>query len=90
MLKIRLRRQGSHKRPFYRVVVSDQRKRPEGRVVAEIGYYDPMKTPKVLDIDLGRWDEWLAKGAQPSETIAALVKKQRAQEKSEAAATVSA
>lgn len=87
MLRIRLRRMGSHKRPFYRVVVSDSRQRPEGRVVEEIGHYDPMKKPKALDIDVARLESWVSKGAQPSETVASLMKKQRAQEKAEAQAT---
>lgn len=87
MLKIRLRRMGSHKRPFYRVVVSDSRQRPEGRVVEEIGHYDPMKTPKALDVDVSKLESWIAKGAQPSDTVASLMKKQKAQDKAAAQAT---
>jgi len=78
---------GSHKRPFYRVVVSDSRLRPEGRVVDELGHYNPMRTPKALDLDAAKLESWIAKGAQPTETVAALLKKQKAQEKAEARAT---
>jgi small subunit ribosomal protein S16 len=78
---------GAHAHPFYRVVVSDSRRRPEGRVVEEIGHHDPMKNPKTPEIDLARFESWVGKGARPSDTVAALVKKQAAREKAEAQAT---
>lgn len=87
MLRIRLSRRGAKKRPFYRVVVADSRNRPQGRVIDTLGYYDPMKTPKTLDVDLARWDEWVAKGAQASATVHRLVRQQRARETAEHQAT---
>ena len=69
---------GTRSRPFYRVVVSDSRKRPEGRVVDTIGHYDPMKAPKAVDLDVAKVDEWVARGAKPSDTVRDLVKRQRA------------
>ena len=74
MLTIRLRRMGAHKKPFYRLVVSDSRKAPSSRVVDTVGHFDPMRIPKVVEIDLPRVDHWLSKGAQPSATVARLVK----------------
>lgn len=79
MLKIRLKRMGSTHAPFYRVVVNDSRLAPaRGRAVDTIGYYDPMKSPKVVKIDLAKAEEWISKGAQPSETVAQLIRKERA------------
>ena len=79
MLKIRLKRMGSTHTPFYRVVVNDSRLAPaRGRAVDTIGYYDPMKNPKVVKLDLAKADEWISKGAQPSDTVAELLKKERA------------
>ena len=86
MLKIRLKRMGQIHAPFYRVVVSDGRLAPaRGRAVDTIGYFDPMKSPKVVKLDLDKVDNWLGKGAQPSETVADLIRKERAKAKAEAA-----
>lgn len=80
MLKIRLKRMGSTHTPFYRVVVNDSRLPPaRGRAVDTIGHYDPMKSPKVVQIDMGKAEEWIAKGAQPSETVARLIRQVRSQ-----------
>jgi small subunit ribosomal protein S16 len=69
---------GAKKKPFYRVVVADARARRDGRFLEQIGYYDPMKQPKVIQIDLDRVDHWIGVGAQPSETVVGLIKKARA------------
>jgi small subunit ribosomal protein S16 len=76
MVKIRLTRLGTHKRPFYRVVVLDSRKARDGAHLEQIGYHDPLK--KDTKIDLARVDYWVGVGAQTSDTVAALVKKVRA------------
>ena len=69
MVKIRLKRMGAHKKPFYRVVVADARAPRDGKFIDEIGYYDPMKEPKVINIDEEKAKKWLANGAQPTETV---------------------
>ncbi len=75
MVKIRLKRMGAHKKPFYRVVVADARSPRNGRFIEEIGIYDPMKDPKVIEIDAEKANKWLATGAQPTETVKGLFKK---------------
>ncbi len=75
MVKIRLKRLGAHKKPFYRVVVADARAPRNGRFIEEIGFYDPMKEPKVINIDAEKAKKWLADGAQPTETVKGLFKK---------------
>ena len=74
MVKIRLKRMGQKKAPFYRVVVADQRSPRDGRFIAEIGYYDPTKEPSVIKFDEEAAKQWLANGAQPTETVARLFK----------------
>ena len=73
-VKIRLRRMGSKKAPFYRVVVADSRYPRDGRFIEEIGYYDPTKEPSVVSIDKEKADKWLANGAQPTDTVKKLLK----------------
>ena len=75
MVKIRLKRMGAHKKPFYRVVVADARAPRDGKFIDEIGYYDPMKETKVINIDEEKAKKWLANGAQPTETVKTLFKK---------------
>ena len=75
MLRIRLSRQGSTHRPFYRFVVSDSRKRPGSSQVETLGYYDPTKKPSVVQIDVARAEEWIKKGAIPSDRVFAFIKK---------------
>ncbi len=75
MVKIRLRRMGSHKKPFYRIVVSDSRSPRDGRFIEEIGFYNPISEPKVVKIDSEKATKWLATGAQPTETVRTLFKK---------------
>ena len=75
MVKIRLRRMGAHKAPFYRIVVADSRSPRDGRCIEEIGTYDPTKTPSVVTIDGDKAKQWIANGAQPTDTVKALLKK---------------
>lgn len=75
MVKIRLKRMGQKKAPFYRVVVADGRYPRDGRFIAEIGYYNPMTNPAEVKIDAEQAKKWLANGAQPTETVRALLKK---------------
>jgi small subunit ribosomal protein S16 len=79
MLSIRLRRAGSTKKPHYRVVVADSRAWRDGRFVEILGHYDPRKSPAVVKIDAERAKYWISKGAQPSETVKSLLKKQPAE-----------
>ena len=74
-VKIRLTRMGKKKNPFYRVVVADQRSRRDGAPIEEIGYYDPMTEPANINIDAEKAKKWLANGAQPTDTVRALLKK---------------
>ncbi len=74
-VKIRLRRMGAKKAPFYRVVVADSRFPRDGRFIEEIGYYDPTKDPAVIKIDGEKAQKWIANGAQPTDTVKALLKK---------------
>lgn len=75
MVKIRLRRMGAKKAPFYRVVVADSRFARDGRFIEEIGYYDPTKEPSVVKIDAEKAKQWLDNGAQPTDTIREILKK---------------
>ena len=75
MVKIRLRRMGAKKAPFYRVVVADSRFARDGRYIEEIGYYDPTKNPSVVKIDEEKAKQWLSNGAQPTDTVRELLKK---------------
>ena len=75
MVKIRLKRMGAHKQPFYRVIVADSRSPRDGKFIEELGYYDPLKDPVEINIDAEKAQKWLANGAQPTETAKALLKK---------------
>lgn len=72
-VKIRLARHGAKKRPYYRVVVADGRMPRDGRYIELVGRYNPLTTPKTIDLDLEKIDEWVAKGAQPSNAVAHLI-----------------
>ena len=74
-VKIRLRRIGAKKAPFYRIVVADSRYPRDGRFIEEIGYYDPTKDPIVLKLDDEKVKTWIANGAQPTDRVKALLKK---------------
>lgn len=73
-VRIRLTRVGSTKNPIYRVVVADSRARRDGRVIETIGHYDPRTEPSRIEIDVEKAKAWLAKGAQPSDTVKRLLK----------------
>jgi small subunit ribosomal protein S16 len=75
MLKIRLRRMGSNKRPLYRVVVSDHRRTPTSAVLEEIGFYNPRSKPVEFRVDKQRVEYWIGRGAQMSETVKTLIKR---------------
>ena len=75
MVKIRLKRMGMKKEPFYHVVVADSRNARDGRFIEEIGYFNPVSNPEALKINEERAKYWLGVGAQPSDTVRALLKK---------------
>ena len=73
-VKIRLRRMGAKKSPFYRIVVADSRYPRDGRFIEELGYYDPTKEPSVIKVDEEKVRQWISSGAQPTDTVKALLK----------------
>ncbi len=75
MVKIRLKRMGMKKHPFYRIVVADERSPRDGRFIEEIGYYNPMKQPADIKVDNEKAVDWMKKGAQPTDTVRVLLKK---------------
>ena len=75
MVKIRLKRMGAHKKPFYRVVVADSRTPRDGRFIEEIGTYNPLKNPAEININKESAAKWIANGAQPTDTVKAMLKK---------------
>ena len=75
MVKIRLRRMGAKKAPFYRIVVADSRYPRDGRFIEELGYYNPMTEPAEIKVDADKAKQWIANGAQPTDTVKALLKK---------------
>jgi len=74
-VKIRLRRMGAKKNPFYRIVVADSRFPRDGRFIEEIGYYNPMEEPSVVKLDPEKAKKWIENGAQPTDTVRDLFKK---------------
>ena len=83
MVRLRLTRMGAKKRPFYRVIAADSRAPRDGRFIEQLGYYDPMKDPFDLKLDLERVDYWLGVGAKPSDTVSRLIDRARAATASE-------
>ena len=73
-VKIRLRRMGAKKAPFYRIVVADSRYPRDGRFIEEIGTYDPTRNPSVVNVDLEKANKWIATGAQPTDTVKKILK----------------
>lgn len=73
-VKIRLKRMGSKKNPFYRIVVADSRKPRDGRFIEEIGYYNPLTEPKILRVDADKANSWIKNGAKPTDTVERLFK----------------
>ena len=76
MVKIRLRRMGEKKAPFYRIVVADSKFPRDGRIIEEIGTYNPLKNPSEVTIDADKVKEWIRNGAQPTDTVKSLLKKE--------------
>lgn len=74
-VKIRMRRMGSKRKPFYRIVVADSRKPRDGRFIEEVGYYNPLTNPDEVKLEEDKIFEWLEKGAQPSDTVRSLLSK---------------
>ena len=74
-VKIRLRRMGAKKNPFFRIVVADSRYPRDGRFIEEIGYYNPQTEPAEIKVDAEKAQKWMANGAQPTDTVKALLKK---------------
>ena len=72
-VKIRLRRMGAKKAPFYRIVVADGRYPRDGRFIEEIGYFDPTKEPSVVTVDKEKAQKWIANGAQPTDTVKSIL-----------------
>lgn len=75
MVKLRLRRMGAKKKPFYRIVAADSRDPRDGRFIEELGTYNPLENPAVVTVDAERVQSWIKNGAQPTETVKALLKK---------------
>ena len=75
MVKIRLRRMGAKKAPYYRIVVADSRSPRDGRCIEEIGSYDPLTEPATITVDAEKAQQWIKNGAQPTDTVEALLKK---------------
>ena len=73
-VKIRLRRMGAHKKPFYRIVVADSRSPRDGRCIEEIGYFNPMTNPEEIKLDLEKAEKWISNGAQPTERVKSIIK----------------
>ncbi len=78
-VKIRLARHGAKKAPYYRVVVADARNRRDGRLIEEVGRYNPCVEPSMIKLDLEKIDTWIANGAQPTDTVARLIETARKQ-----------
>ena len=75
MVKIRLRRMGAKKAPYYRIIVADSRSPRDGRCIEEIGTYDPLNEPATIAVDAEKAQQWIKNGAQPTDTVKALLKK---------------
>ena len=75
MVKIRLRRMGAKKNPFYRIVVADSRSPRDGRCIEEIGTYNPLTEPATIQVDADKVKTWIQNGAQPTDTVRGLLKK---------------
>ena len=74
MVKIRLRRMGAKKAPYYRIIVADSRSPRDGRCIEEIGTYDPLTEPATITVDAEKAQQWIKNGAQPTDTVKALLK----------------
>lgn len=74
-VKIRLKRMGAHKKPFYRIVVADSRSPRDGKFIEEIGYYNPLTDPADIKVNEEKAKQWISNGAQPTDTVRSLLKK---------------
>ena len=74
-VKIRLRRMGAHKKPFYRIVVADSRSPRDGRCIEEIGHYNPMVEPADVKLDMEKVNKWISNGAQPTDRVKSIIRK---------------
>jgi small subunit ribosomal protein S16 len=74
MVKIRLKRIGAKKKPFYRIIVADQRSPRDGKFIEQVGTYDPMANPSIINVDGEKVKKWLGDGAQPTDTVKKLLK----------------
>ena len=72
-VKIRLRRMGAHKKPFYRIVVADSRSPRDGRCIEEIGYFNPMTNSEEIKLDMEKAEKWISNGAQPTERVKSII-----------------
>jgi small subunit ribosomal protein S16 len=90
MVSIRLRREGTKNSPYYRVVVTDQRSPRDGKFIEQVGVYDPRKTGSNSKLAVDRLDYWISQGAQPSDTVASLLRKAKAEAAKAPAATLAA
>ena len=75
MVKIRLQRQGKKKAPFYHIVVADSRASRDGKIIEQIGTYDPMTDPSTIVLDKEKVEKWIKNGAKPTDTVKALIEK---------------
>ena len=80
-VKIRLRRMGAHKKPFYRIVVADSRSPRDGRCIEEIGFFNPMTEPAEIKLDVEKAKKWIKTGAQPTDRVKAILSKELAENK---------
>ena len=80
-VKIRLRRMGANKKPFYRIVVADSRAPRDGRCIEEIGHYNPMVEPSEIKLDMEKVEKWIRNGAQPTERVKSLINSLKSSEK---------
>lgn len=74
MVKIRLQRAGKKKAPFYHIVVADSRSPRDGKIIEQIGTYDPMTNPSTINVEKEKYEKWLANGAKPTDTVIAILK----------------
>ncbi len=75
MLAIRLTRMGAKKKPFYRIIVTEKRSKRDGRFIESVGYYDPCRNPADVKLDRERLNYWIERGAQPTETVRSIIKR---------------
>lgn len=90
MLAIRLTRMGAKKKPFYRIIVTEKRTKRDGRFIEAVGYYDPCRNPANVKLDHERISYWIERGAQPSDTVRSIIKRNPAADTSESVTTTGA